>query len=85
MKMRLVSGRWAKSERALKNYEAILKVEIIPGWFAKLLGMKSYEQEYIGSGTVWRSYPEFVRQDTNIELILADFYARVRITGGDVK
>lgn len=64
----IVRGRYIYSD-------VIITVEEVPNWFSKLLGQKPTQSKYIGSSTVWRSYPEGRRQSTNMERLLSDFWA----------
>lgn len=58
--------------KAGDNY--ILTVEIKSWWFWR----KPYRLLYIGSCTVWHTYPDFIRCGTLTEAVLADFWEHIQ-------
>jgi len=57
-----------------------LQKQLTPGIIDRLFG-KDYETkivQFIGSGTVWHSYPDFVRQSSFRELVFSAYLKRWR-------
>lgn len=71
MKMRLVGV--ARPAGPQGKYDRILTVSFIPGPIAKFFGSKPYTSRFVGSCSVWRSYPNCTRQPTYMESRLADW------------
>lgn len=62
------------------NGMQIITVEKIrrPGWLGRMLGRKEQttRRRFVGSCTVWRHYPEFIRCGLYTEMWLADIWDR---------
>lgn len=52
----------------------IITVFKIPGFFEKLLGLKSQRLRFIGTSTTWFSYPDHEKQSPEMDKILCDFW-----------
>lgn len=53
----------------------LITVRRIPSQLEERRGRETELLQFIGGGTVWRSYPGFTRQATPMEGMLADFCA----------
>ena len=57
-----------------KGFDELLTLEETPGFFERLFGVRPHEVHFIGSCTVWYSYPGFRRQGTFMEGMLCNFW-----------
>ena len=66
------------SMKKLKGGDELLTLEKTtkPEFLGKLCGVKPETErvQFVGSCTVWRSYPDFKRQGTMMEAMLCDFW-----------
>lgn len=73
MLMTYVSHRPARD-----GFRTIITVEV--EWTTGMLWWKEHhkeERDYIGNGTVWRTFPNFSRCSTPQESVLSDMLARI--------
>ena len=62
-----------------KTDDYILTVCIRPSWFMrKFFNKDEYECDYIGSGTVWHTFPGLIRCSSFLESGLCDIYKKIR-------
>lgn len=65
--------------RSLQTHrDMVIVLKTKPSWWQKLLGYKEAEYSFVGSCTVWHSYPELHRCSTSMEGMLADFWTKIR-------
>jgi hypothetical protein len=63
----------------MKTGDYHLIVYFRPNWLLrKLFNKKGYKCEYIGSGTVWRTFPDFERCGSFLESDLCGFYKQIK-------
>lgn len=60
------------------KHTMILTLEAAPGFFGRLIGRRTKIVEFIGSGAVWRTYPNCDRCDIWMESMLSSFYDKIK-------
>lgn len=69
------------SYRVSRQGNKILKLETQPGWFAWWFGRLPKVVEFIGSSTVWHTYPQYRRCSTSLEMMLCQFDVWIKEEG----
>lgn len=64
------------SSRWIDESDMMVTLHIEKKWF--IPWSKYREDQYIGSGTVWHKYPQFIRAPLDMEVWLSDVYRRER-------
>jgi len=77
----------AKAKKIYSELPPFLKPKVVRATYAgEVMNLKYSDNSvrtYIGSGTVWRSYPQMTRCSTYKEAMLADIYKYIKQWGND--